>query len=74
MLLFLQATMGTPLYHHSVGDSALMKFAQGPSHLTLNYDGESRKAVEKKFTKTLPKLPKKRGSIVNGKLISFKHV
>ena len=51
-----------------------MKFAQGPSHLTLNYDGESRKAVEKKFTKTLPKLPKKRGSIVNGKLISFKHM
>ena len=49
-----------------------MKFAQGPSQLTLNYDGESRKTEEKKFIMKSFALPKKRGSIVNGKLIRFK--
>ena len=56
---------------HQVGDAALKAFAQGPNQLTLNYDGEPRKAVETRFKMLPAKLPKKRGSIVDGKLIPF---
>ena len=68
--LLVSLVIAAPL---QVGDAALKAFAQGPNQLTLNYDGEPRKAVEKRYKMMTAKLPKKRGSIVDGKLIPFGH-
>ena len=68
LLLLCSLVLTTP---HQVGDGALKAFAQGPNQLTLNFDGEPRKAVETRYKKLPAKLPKKRGAIVDGKLIPF---
>ena len=68
LLLLCSLVLAAP---HQVGDGALKAFAQGPNQLTLNFDGEPRKAVESRYKKLPAKLPKKRGAIVDGKLIPF---
>ena len=69
VLLLCSLVLASPV---QVGDAALKAFAQGPNQLTLNYDGEPRPAEEtSRFHKLAAKLPKKRGSIVDGKLIPF---
>ena len=54
-----------------VDDQAIKSFVEGPSELVMNYDGEPRKAVEKKYHMITRKLPTKKGSIVDGKMIPF---
>ena len=68
LLLLCSLVLAAP---HQVGDAVLKSWAQGPSQLTLNYDGEPRKAVEKGYKMLPAKLPKKRGHIVDGKMIPF---
>ena len=68
LVLLCSLTLAAPL---QVGDGALKAWAHGPSQLTLNYDGEPRKAVERGYKMLPAKLPKKRGAIVDGKLIPF---
>ena len=46
---------------------------QGPSQLLSNYDGEARKAEAEEGFKMKMRMPKKRGSVVDGRLVRNFH-
>ena len=46
---------------------------QGPSQLLSNYDGEARKAEAEEGFKMKMRMPKKRGSVVDGRLVRNSH-
>ena len=51
----------------------LSYLCQGPSQLLSNYDGEARKAEAEEGFKMKMRMPKKRGSIVDGRLVRNYH-
>merc|ERR1739845_306120 len=54
-----------------VDKSVLKTFAQGPSEMLLNYDKRVRSMEKTEHHSMIHKMPKKRGAIIDGKLIPY---